>query len=1160
MPPELARGSTQDEFDSGSDATPMLPPLAWEFTEPADLLDYGWGRLPATASTSLFFAANLIGYQADKFDGKADCLFDGEPLPFGFSNNMLTATLDGLIVGTHTIFLNAGSGLGVASRALTFEVVDTPPAIQVGISETDGNLVVSFDRPMPASQLGDIARWNPQGFDSEKQNVTVLSGNMSVSIGMSYPLQMDDPKWFNDNMSMEIPYVEFESTLGISKCPLWSQYDDEGERQGQTLHCDKGDVTSEQCHEKLDWTFEWPHIQSTDGEERQAINTEDWPPTYVYPWSSCFTYNTVRHSTIGEGHLNYHLAANWGAQYDTVWESGTPYYSGVGYFGWHREIYLRNRSYYPPSWCDWGWELTVNCDNCMGDPGTDSKGFEIDEPMYVDHTPPEVEVEIVCGEEIHDRVSELISSLDGDGVVYAGNGQTGDNTWLYNYYWTYMGQYIETWLQSNPDGLCVIIQAEDPQSTEGNYLLPSISLDYETQSGQKICVDNLAQNFFYVDEDPQFASERTTQQWPKVGPGGLFWDNNDRYLHIDGDKTGEHSVWISVMDCEYLGKKNLRFRATDEVNNWARSEDLALDVWDFDLVMSGCPEQVDYDDPVNLMASLEGLPGVFSCLEDNIKWSVQKFEVSQWVDYGPNEDQDHQYEDSGYTSEFPINEDWLGTTFRIENFIDCGMRVRARIDICGYLKNDHCDIEVDSELEIKDMGIIVNDFELDPSSQGPALNYLLNEDLCTENINIPVTVSRKGAPYNLDYAVQVESNIDYSHYHGCIPLTLWTDSIVSSPTYETQPSINVELYLVTPGSSRHELFDNLFAPVSANKFAYYYSRGDSLEIGMIEPLVKICDDDDNPGSSPYIRISNDEGVDDYLDYNNADSAVAIQSCDQEQYGVYSSAINNISFGHSRGCFRDISECGSYLGEIGNWTGDVYDTGLEVIDISLAGSVNNLVSVGVQSSPDLFVIICHSSPEPSGTPDTPITYETVWDWLQSAVVDSLGGFYPNCDYFNYNELAEYGGFEDTEWLSSNACLLLNRASYPLWRTALINNGPMLHSICGFRIPVHRSNIVWSEAFSNYSFLLTNYAIHPGLYNEHLWDGNTVVPEDPSIKAWLETFCQISNSEQVPSENLGWAFQSYVSMYAAAINNDGRFVIKPRRADNRFAEFMIVEQDD
>jgi hypothetical protein len=322
---------TQDDFDSGGDATPMLPPLAWDFTEPADLLDPGWGRLPATASTSLYVTANLIGFQADKFDGKADCLFDGEPVLFDFSNNILTVNLDGLKVGEHTLFLNAGSDLGFASNTLTFEVVDTPPAIQVGISETDGNLVVSFDRPMPSSQLSDIARWITQGFDSDKQNVTVLSGNMSVSIGMSYPLQMDDPKWFDN--SNEIPYVEFESTLGISKCPLWGQYDDEGLREAQTLHCDKGDVTSEQCHEKLDWTFEWHHEQSTDGEERQAINTEDWPPYYVYPWSSCYTYNVVRHSSIGEGHLDYHSGANWGTQYDTVWESGTPSYSGVGYFG-----------------------------------------------------------------------------------------------------------------------------------------------------------------------------------------------------------------------------------------------------------------------------------------------------------------------------------------------------------------------------------------------------------------------------------------------------------------------------------------------------------------------------------------------------------------------------------------------------------------------------------------------------------------------------------------------------------------------------------------------------------------------------------------------------------------------------------------------------------
>jgi hypothetical protein len=660
MAHELARGSTQDDFDSGGDATPELPPLAWEFTEPADLLDPGWGRLPATASTSLYVSANLIGYNAEKFDGKADCLLDGEPLPFGFSNNMLTATLDGLIVGTHTIFLNAGSGLGVASRALTFEVVDTPPVIQVGISETDGNLVVSFDRPMPASQLGDIARWNPQGFDSDKQNVTVLSGNMSVSIGMSYPLQMDDPKWFDN--SDAIPFVEFESTLGISKCPLWSQYDDEGERQGQTLHCDKGDITSEQCHSKLDWTFDWSHVESNDGEERQAINTEDWPPFIVEPWSSCYTYNVVRHSSIGEGHLNYHLAANWGAQSDTVWESGTPYYSGVGYFGWHREVYLRNHSYYPPSWCDWGWELTVDCNNCMGDPpGYESKGFYIDEPIYVDHTPPEIEVEIVCGNEIHNRVNQLISTLSGTGTVYTGSNQTGDNTMLYNYYWTNMGQYIDAWLQLNPDGLCVIIQAEDPQSTEGNYVMQSISMDYETQT-EKICVDNLAWNFFYVDQYPLFNSERTAELWPKVGSNGLYMDWNDPKLHTDGYKTGEHSVWISLMDCEYLEKKNLRFRATDEVNNWARSEDLALGD-DFDLVITSPPEgmEFDYDAEIEFTAAITGNP-MYQFLEENIEWEILT---------------------ADYQSVVSGDEDWKGPTFTVEHLRDCCLTVKASINVCG---------------------------------------------------------------------------------------------------------------------------------------------------------------------------------------------------------------------------------------------------------------------------------------------------------------------------------------------------------------------------------------------------------------------------------------------------------------------------------------------
>ena len=114
MQPDELRLPTQDEFDDGGDISPALPPLAWEFTEPADLLNPDWGRNPATVSTSMYVTANLIGYQAEKFEGDVDLTLDGETFPFIFSNNCLTADLTGLTVGFHTIHLHAGSAIGIA--------------------------------------------------------------------------------------------------------------------------------------------------------------------------------------------------------------------------------------------------------------------------------------------------------------------------------------------------------------------------------------------------------------------------------------------------------------------------------------------------------------------------------------------------------------------------------------------------------------------------------------------------------------------------------------------------------------------------------------------------------------------------------------------------------------------------------------------------------------------------------------------------------------------------------------------------------------------------------------------------------------------------------------------------------------------------------------
>jgi len=245
----------------------------------------------------------------------------------------------------------------------------------------------------------------------------------------------------------------------------------------------------------------------------------------------------------------------------------------------------------------------------------------------------------------------------------------------------------------------------DPDTDQGSWIHDYISVDYIDENGQFGYIDEWWEDTFHVDTDNGGWPEWTEEYWPKVCAGNLYWDDSEEselHLHTDYRNQGELNCWIAAIPCEWYEYQGVRLRVRDDVNNWTRSDNLAPGDADVEIACPG--DTIPYDDPVELTAQITGNQ-FYAPLEDNIKWSVQ-FEVERdlWVDFGPHEDIYHQYSDSGYNSEISENiANWCGTTFTIDHFRDCEMRVRARLEVCGVVFDDTCDVEDDTMYEIVDI-------------------------------------------------------------------------------------------------------------------------------------------------------------------------------------------------------------------------------------------------------------------------------------------------------------------------------------------------------------------------------------------------------------------------------------------------------------------------
>jgi hypothetical protein len=236
----------------------------------------------------------------------------------------------------------------------------------------------------------------------------------------------------------------------------------------------------------------------------------------------------------------------------------------------------------------------------------------------------------------------------------------------------------------------VIIQATDAETDQGRLLCPYLSVDFE-DNGDRFCYDDVLFDIFFVDVEPLADEERTEEQWPKQGAGGLYWDYDDLYLHTDGYAGGEKSVWMMCC-CAYMNVESARLRARDDVNNWARTGELAA--VDIDLTVSP-PAEVEWDQPAEFTAQISGSVE-WQALADYIEWFVlvwnpveQEYEE---LDYW-------EYQQSGFES---VVQDppWIGDTFTVENLRDCEFMVRAKIAICGVEFSDDGGVELPPEIDI----------------------------------------------------------------------------------------------------------------------------------------------------------------------------------------------------------------------------------------------------------------------------------------------------------------------------------------------------------------------------------------------------------------------------------------------------------------------------
>ncbi len=443
--------------------------------------------------------------------------------------------------------------------------------------------------------------------------------------------------------------------------------------------------------------------QPTTGKPRYPSSSDvdgNWTP----PWRNCFDFIVVRHNWIGEGHSNYTLPGSFNLSGDQLWENPSNMgYSGIGYMMGMWQYYYRNFSYYPNSGCPYAFmTLWVDCYNCGGDPpGYKSKGWQVESPLIVDHTNPVFDgIEVIYGAEIDDYVSDvLIPDLQSRGIVYTADNQTGDAAYLYTRYMELVGEAIDD------DDVVLVVKGDDPLnagSDQGSWLHDFIGIDFVNGNGQFGYIDDAWEDLFHVDEPPCASQERSSEYWPKVTAGNLWWDEGpppDLHLHTDGYGHGEYSCWVAPIPCEWFSYQGAKLRIRDDVNNWTHSDNLAPG--DDAAIEIDCPSgTIPIGEPVQLTAHITE-SSMYTPLESSIKWSVQVYQGENWVDYGPHEDGDHQYDDSGYQSDIPEGiENWTGTTFFIAHLEDCTMRVRARLQVCGETFDDTCDLQDDPDITI----------------------------------------------------------------------------------------------------------------------------------------------------------------------------------------------------------------------------------------------------------------------------------------------------------------------------------------------------------------------------------------------------------------------------------------------------------------------------
>lgn len=680
----------------GGNALRAEPAFSWNLTEPANLFEEGWGRLPATIATSFTFSATLGGTKADWFDGTIFFSIDGEPRHFSFSNNIINADISGLEPGIHNVYLLAASSKGEAGRSFEFEVLDKPPSMQIGIGIKDGKLHISPDRPMPASQLGDLSRWNIDGFLAEKLDIEVTPGNDTVIIGLTEERSFDDYMMYKpDDIS---PNVTFNSSLGEMKCKLYND-DRKGGRYAQVAGCLKGTVYPiGDCDPASGWEIDLTHFVSVEREAREVLNTEtsmmfgNCPYGGGEPWENCQTWTVVAYNWVQEGHLD--PEDYWDAQNDTQeYNTSVCGYKGVGYRDGYWEHYDRNRGFFPPSLCSTErtqWEVRIDCNICDGSEpyGYESKGWHWGEDLEVDSTCPEfLDIQIIKGEDLNDYVqNELISDLQGRGTVYTAENNSGPDWFLNDYYMSRCGNAMPQWLNDHPCGLVFIVKAQDVTSDQGRFISHMLSIDMEVEPGDKTILEDEVLHFYYVDTEDEASEEYYGGSWPQGA-------SCSEPLPQDGSPHGEFSCWIVKAGTCWVGWESCRFRIKDDCNNWTRSENLVPGGERGGMLVPQInvePETIDVDENASVEFNAEYTGSIVfqNWFEDCVEWYILKDDVEYTQTMYPL---------SGCNSVIQ-SDPWEGTSFQIENLLDCKLDVRARMklecafnifgDASAHLKND----------------------------------------------------------------------------------------------------------------------------------------------------------------------------------------------------------------------------------------------------------------------------------------------------------------------------------------------------------------------------------------------------------------------------------------------------------------------------------------